>query len=269
MDAVTSSVNEAYDLIATFNQYFEVLLADTSELKEMAFRLRYQVYCEEMKFPDFNSVHYPQGMETDEYDIRSVHILLHHRPSGRIAGTARLILPDLHNPNAPFPLEVHASQHLYTNVPALKTLPRRTVAEISRLILAKEFRSRPGEHCSPYGTAEHIPALGNQGRRRFPHPALGLFVGIMRVSCAHHITHWYAGMEPVLNRLLRHFALELTPISPVLEYHGLRRSYLGVINESMERLYYQLYPLWNLLTEGGRNWPAPSVELEAAIAGSY
>src|SRR5512134_3593348 len=80
------------DVVAAFNEYFEVINADSPELLRDVFHLRYQVYCIEQRAPGFEASKYPDEMESDEYDAHSSHILLRHRPSGEFVGTARLIL---------------------------------------------------------------------------------------------------------------------------------------------------------------------------------
>ncbi|MGH8603862.1 MAG: hypothetical protein ACREXR_14150, partial [Gammaproteobacteria bacterium] len=73
-----------HDLVTHFEQYFEILRADTPDLLEQAFRLRYQVYCQEGLLPGFDPLDYPDGLERDVYDYehRSLHCLLRHRPTG-------------------------------------------------------------------------------------------------------------------------------------------------------------------------------------------
>ncbi len=82
------------DVVAAFNEYFEVIDADSPELLREVFRVRYQVLCVDQRAPGFQASNYPEGMESDSYDRHSSHILLRHRPSDKFVGTARLILPD-------------------------------------------------------------------------------------------------------------------------------------------------------------------------------
>ena len=42
-----NDTNAPPDLLAHFTKYFEILQADTPALLEEAFRLRYEVYCQE------------------------------------------------------------------------------------------------------------------------------------------------------------------------------------------------------------------------------
>lgn len=248
------------ELIAAFHEYFEIIPADTLELKNEAFRLRYQVYCQEIQLPDFEPWKFPNGLEKDEYDDsrRSVHYLMYHRRTKKIAGTVRLVLADPNDPKQPFPIELYAGRHFRRNLIDPAKLPRQHTAEISRLILAKDFRSRRGEHCTSFGTDNNIARSGSRNERRhFPHPVLGLFVAIIRMSKEEKISYWYAGMEPILNRLLQRFKLDLTSIGDDIEYHGVRRPYLDTVDQVLAKAYEQHREVWALLTDNGKVWPAP------------
>src|SRR5699024_10093624 len=78
-------------LIDVFSNYFEIIPANTPQLLDAVYQLRYQVYCVETGFEDPKL--YPQQLEMDEFDRYSVHSLLRHRQTGIYAGTVRLLLP--------------------------------------------------------------------------------------------------------------------------------------------------------------------------------
>ena len=113
-------VKRRNSLIDLFNKYFEVVSVDTPEKLMQVYRLRYEVYCKEALIPGFHPEDYPEGLEYDQYDERSVHSLLMHKPSGLIAGTVRIILPDQDKPDTKFPLEKFASNLFYTNMASLE-----------------------------------------------------------------------------------------------------------------------------------------------------
>ncbi len=66
--------------------YFKI--ADTNLELEKCFRLRYDVYCNQKKW--LSPSDYPNGMETDEYDKYSLHILVMNEKMEAI-GTTRFI----------------------------------------------------------------------------------------------------------------------------------------------------------------------------------
>ncbi|HKX54160.1 MAG TPA: PEP-CTERM/exosortase system-associated acyltransferase, partial [Nitrosospira sp.] len=209
------------DIVAAFNEYFEVIDANSPELLQDVFRLRYQVLCIEQRLPGFETSRYPDGCESDSYDAHSSHMLLRHRPSGDFVGTARLILPDPLTPEKPFPMEQHTQLDPFFNI---NRLPRQHAAEVSRLLIARRFRQRKSDNG---GLKNEIVVEDSTTKktRRFPHPILALVVGLIRMSTAHHITHWLSIMDPALNRLLSLYGLQHDPVGPLTEYHGARRPY--------------------------------------------
>lgn len=262
-------------LVELFNAYFEVLLVNTLELFQESCRLRYRVYCQGEKIPGFHPDDYPEKLEYDLYDKRSVHSLLIHKPSGKIVGTVRIILPIKGNSDVRFPVEEFAGHSFYPDNESLKHLPRSQLGEISRLIIAPEFRMRKGETSNIQGLAINTDystecnsnlckiqlsckdkdlSEGVQ-RRRFPHTILGLFVAVIQMSAEHGLTCWYSFMEPICARLLQSFGICFTPIGPVIDCHGLRRGYLGNISDILRSVYRTDPEIWALLTNNGVFFP--------------
>ena len=102
-------------------------------------------------------------------------------------------------------------------------------------------------------TALNGPDLRKKTPRRiFPHAILGLFVAIVRMSFEHNLTYWYSGMEPVCARFLRFFGIDFKPISPIIDYYGPCKSYLGYIPDVMENIYQLNQQVWALLTDNGK-----------------
>ncbi len=236
-------------MLSAFDEYFEVVAADTPELVEQAFRLRYTALCVEARIPGFEAAHYPDGMETDDYDRHAHHILLKHRPSGHFIGSARLIFPDPSNRAKLFPLEQHAQIDPLLVDPS--KLPRQHTVEISRFILLGNYsRRREERRRSATGASGKQRDPGN--RRRFPHPMLAIAVGIVRMCIRQGITHWFSLMEPALNRLLGLYQLQLDPVGPLVDCHGPRRPYYAEISKVLGRMHTNNRPIWELVTDQGK-----------------
>jgi len=250
-----------HDLVTHFNQYFEIVPADTPDLLEQAFRLRYQVYCQEGCLPGFDPLDYPDGLERDIYDYehRSAHCLLRHRHTGANAGTVRLVLADRVRPDAPFPIEVAAGEQIDRDYLGTFCAARGTIAECSRFIVARRFRSRRGEQQWPDGLAEEGPdaSRGSDERRVQSHPVMGLIKAAMIMSWEQQVHYLYTAMEPRLDRRLRQFGLELQPVSPLIEYHGPVRAHWGFVPKFLARVHKLRPEVWCLLTENGKIWPRP------------
>ena len=247
------------DLLTSFNEFFQVVPATTAELKAAVFRLRYQVICEELRMPTYEPWRFPDGLETDEYDYRSIHCLLRHRKSGQTAGALRLILSDPEDDQKPFPVEKHVGALLnFDKTDIGERPPRNQTAEISRFIIAKQFRSRRDDGDFIFGPINYPETPDPLGRRRFPHPVLGLLVAVVQLSAEYRINYLYTIMEPVLNRLLRRFSLNCAPIGPIIQYHGKRRPYFGNAEALMDGVYKNHYQIWKLLSNNGKTWPPPA-----------
>src|SRR5262245_21194966 len=191
--------------------WFSAEPAQTDELRDVSFQLRYRVYCIENAFESPN----PDGKECDEHDQHAVHSLLTYRPTGVPAGTVRLVLPLEDDPHNSFALQSVCHDPLLRD--PLK-FPVHTTAEVSRFCISKEFRRRLGD------TDEEVVEMSvDEERRILPHLSLGLIESLVRMSVEYGITHWCAVMEPTLLRLLTRLGIHFDPIGPVIEYHGRRQ----------------------------------------------
>lgn len=244
-------------LINSFNDHFEVVTVDSAELQREAFRVRYQVLCLDAQVPDFEADKFPDGMERDRFDPRSVQSLLRYRPTGEYVGTVRLILSDPDDPASPLPIEEHAGAYFDNELVKSGRLPRKQIAEISRLIIKRDFRAADANSSHPYFSSDHLERFP-EDRRNYSLPFFGILSAILRMTAQNDISYWYGGMEQTLYKRLARVGLEMTPIGPTVSYHGLRRPYLGDVTQLVDNSYFHHRPIWNLVTENGSIWPAPA-----------
>ncbi len=243
------------DLIAAFNEYFELVHADTDEMRKLVYLLRYQVYVLETGFESEDDCicidiagNGRVCWEEDEFDPRSDHYLVRHRRTGVYAATARLILPDRSLIQAPYPIELHCQLDLPVTDPAI----RIQLGEISRFAVSKIFKRRIGESGTLAGVADNVEVYFEEDERRvLPHISLGLFAAVMRMAHDHGITHCYAVMEPALLRLLGRFGVIFNRIGPDVDYHGLRVPCLGTMDEALPNIRSVCLPVWDLITNKG------------------
>jgi N-acyl amino acid synthase of PEP-CTERM/exosortase system len=232
-------VSSASDSVSNFDQYFELVPANTKELQEDAFRLRFEVYCEQLNLPGFEPERFPSGLESDAHDKRSEQCLLLHRPSGDWAGVVRLVLADPAQPTEPFPTELFAGPNLDTT--RLSGIDRREIGEISRLIVSKNFRRRWGEAKTAYGgTDSHLPL-----------PVTGLLAGVMGMAAKNDVKHLLAILDPVLNRLLRRLGVELTRIGPPVFASGRRVPCFGSISDVLANAEKVNPDAWSIIVGCG------------------
>jgi N-acyl amino acid synthase of PEP-CTERM/exosortase system len=204
-----------------YGRYFSVVLADTPDLLEQVYRLRYQVYCVERAFENPHN-HFAK-QEMDEYDRQSVHAALVHRPSGTVCGCVRLILP---REGRPLPITKFVPGH------AAAALETRRTAEVSRYAVSKAFRRRTGE--SDYPDVRFGDLGPSELRRLVPHITLGLMLAVATLSEHCGISHLAAVLAPALLRLLRTCGMNFVTLGPLVEHHGTRQPCFAAIDDLLK-----------------------------------
>ncbi|MDO9169745.1 MAG: PEP-CTERM/exosortase system-associated acyltransferase [Methylobacter sp.] len=238
----------ANNIIAHFNEYFEMIPATSAELKNEVYKLRYQVYCIENKF--LNSEDYPDNLEVDDFDPQSVHYLIRHRKSGEYAATVRLILPDTDNPDILFPLELHCEIDDFS---IMQSINRKQLGEVSRFCVSKAFKKRKHE----VNTLETINTTWPDyftlnERRTFPHIiTLALISCFIKASHENDIHYLFASMEPSFFRFVLPLGITLIKIGPLVDYHGNRWPAVIKITDILEGVAEKKPDIWNLLTNEG------------------
>lgn len=245
----------AMDLFSAFNQYFELIHANTEALRREVFLLRYQVYVLETGFEhdsDCECGYDDNGevihLERDEFDTRSDHYLVRHRRTGVYAATARLILPDPEQVQAPYPIETHC--------PSIERVAdaqmRASLGEISRFAVSKVFKRRIGELGSLAGVSTNVDIYFDDDEKRvLPHISLGLIAAVIRMASEHGIGHLYAVMEPALLRLVGRFGVIFNRIGPDVDYHGIRVPCLTHLEECVNNIQRTAPQVWELVTYRG------------------
>lgn len=211
---------------------FTFKLVESPESLDEVFRLRFQVYCRECNFIRVED--YPDGKESDKYDKYALHFVVEDQYG--LIGTARLIL------DSPlgFPIEEHCAEKLNLDI---NSLTRNKLAEISRLVISREYRRRRGDglyYTPDYDSTADFHHLENVRRRVMP-IAFGLYREMYQESKHKGITYWYAIMEKSLFQLLCIHGFIFKPIGPEIDFYGPVRPYLGNIEE-MEQTVHQRFP---------------------------
>jgi N-acyl amino acid synthase of PEP-CTERM/exosortase system len=230
-----------YSLHTLYNSLFETAIALTAADTVTAYRVRYQAYCLDNTFE--NPADYPNGLESDAFDHRSVHALLHHGPTGTVVGTVRLILPDGSIQSEPLPM-VQTTGLVSQDVPL--PFPSTTTAEVSRFAIPRAFR-----------TSAACLTLSPEIRRSvLAHLPLGLIRGLVAMSAAQGITHWCAMMEPALLRLLGRYGIHFRALGPLVDHHGWRQPCWIAVRPMLQQVYADRRDVWEVITDRGESLPA-------------
>lgn len=196
-----------------FNRHFTAELVREQAQRQEVFRLRHDVYCEELGYEPLRD----DAMEQDDCDAISMFALVRHRSTGRAAGCVRLIRHPPQQPDWRFPFERACGSGLHEGYIDAGVL-RERATEVSRLAVHQDFRRRRGEHHTPEGggstTSDHD--------RQYPLIAMGLFLSASALTLEHDIRQSFVMMEPRLARLLGSCGLRFAQVGALVQYHGLR-----------------------------------------------
>lgn len=230
-------------------------VTEEKDLDEI-YRLRYKVFCYEWGFekPD----DYPDERVTDVYDEHSLHFAV-RGDRDKIVGAVSLIL----NSAEGFPAEKYCELDINTS-----ELPRESIAEVSRLVVHREYRRR-SEDKYIYGPDEERRSIGSfnfpsgyqaQGqfsrraddryrgratrrqaepyadRRRRHEVVFSLYRAMYQESKRREISHWYSIMTKGIAILLQKFGFSFEPIGDPVDFRGIRTPYLAVIEKIEQEL---------------------------------
>ena len=233
-----------------YDRTFEIIHAQTDELKERAFRLRYDVFCKENKFEEVSEE--ADKLEKDSYDPKAVHFLLTHRDSGEDAGTVRILLPNEVQPLQSFPLQNICDHPLLTLDHKVMNL-----AELSRLCMAKRFRRRPldGRIIPAYYEPENDEAdkgLNRFFRRRIPYAPLGLLRAAFETALEFNIPDMVTAMDPTHFRSMKRIGFSYRVLGPRVNFHGGQQPVVFNIKNVLDNMAMENSECWEIVSDQGR-----------------
>lgn len=224
-----------------FRKYFVALPALTDELKRAAYRIRHEVYCEDLSYEPLR----PDGLETDAYDAHATHCLLKGANDERFVGCIRLVFARPDDPAQPLPFERLCADALDRGIVNPARLPRATIAEVSRLAVIRQYRRRRGEAARPGDINESD--FGTPDRPRFPYIPVGLYLGMMAQARRHGIETLFVLTEPRLASHLARLGVRLQRIGGAIEHRGMRVPSLIRVNQVIDGFGPFVRPLFDLI----------------------
>lgn len=230
--SAASLASDEAEIIAThFSNYLKPQIAKSDPLKQEVYKLRYQVYCEELHFEDTNPAH----IEQDEFDARSIHCFIRHISSGALAGTLRMIAT--RNNSELLPMEKFCPQAITDEHLHPRNFLPHHICEISRLAVPLSFRKRQADQFAGGATGvinEQI--FSTQELRFFPYIAVSLYLSAIALCHKSRIYHVFVMMEPRLARSLNFVGIHFTQIGAPVEYHGKRAAYYVDIRQLRKKM---------------------------------
>lgn len=230
-----------------FDSAFSLIIANTPKLQQEVYKIRYQVYCQELQYePQEN---FPNQMEKDKFDERSIHILLKYKPSDSYIACVRIVLADPNQPEEPFPFEIICQHNVNFN-----QQPRNNFFEISRLAVVSEFRRRAGEENTSHGLLyfKGKPPEETKERRNATLIAMSLYLACTSIGISLGFNYALSLMEVRLHRHLKWCGLPAHPIGNFVEFHGKRGPFvfkreevLTSMNSHTRELFDKIYAQLN------------------------
>jgi N-acyl amino acid synthase of PEP-CTERM/exosortase system len=234
---------EFLNLGVGFEKYFTAHAATDDERRHAAYRIRHEVYCDELGYEPGR----PDRLEQDAFDARSLHCLLRSIANDEYVGCVRLVLADPRDSSARLPFETLCGVGLDRRRVDPDALPRETIAEVSRLAVVSRYRRRTGERQTAVAISERD--FGTPDRPRFPYLAVGLYLAMIAQARRHGIETLFMLTEHRLARQLTRLGVHLQQIGPAVEHRGLRYPSAMSVREVIDGLNFFLRPMFDVIAD--------------------
>ena len=211
---------EAHNIADHFTQFLQPQVAASEELRSEAFKIRHNVYCEELAFEEMRE----NGEETDEFDEQSLFSLIKHKPTDTFTSCVRLVTSN--GPEQLLPIEKYCLDSITNKELSPERFNRAEIAEISRLAVRADFRRRKSDKFKGSGTGVISEVSYSETELRcFPFIAIGLYMAAATMGMNTGIRHVYVMMEPRLARSMKFIGITFQQLGKPVNYHGLRAPY--------------------------------------------
>lgn len=218
---VSMKVNhDAKSIAEHFTKFLQPEFANTQALRDQVFKIRHNVYCEELAFEEIKE----EGKEKDEFDDQSIFTMIKHKPSNVYTSCVRVVRAL--NPNELLPLEKYCEYSIQNEELHPKNFKRNEICEISRLAVKADFRRRASDKFKGSAVGAISESTYSETELRcFPFIAIGLYMAAATMAIETGINHVYVMMEPRLARSMKFVGIQFIQIGEAIEYHGKRAPY--------------------------------------------
>lgn len=235
---------DRFNLGHGFRKYFEIVPATDDSLRDAVYRVRHEVYCEELGFEPVRA----DRRETDSYDPHSLHCLMRSSQAKQTSvGCVRVVLAKADDPDFALPFERTCAATLDRSIIDPARLPRDTIAEVSRLAVRAVFRRR--KHESRDTDPVHEEDFGTIVQPRFPYIPIGLYLGSIALAARSGIETLFILTEP---RLASHFAklgVDVRQIGGPVEHRGTRIPSVMDVQAIIKDMRFLMKPMWRVIQE--------------------
>ncbi|WP_371192509.1 PEP-CTERM/exosortase system-associated acyltransferase [Glaciecola sp. SC05] len=239
---------EAKELTDHFCEFFESAVASEQHELEKCYRIRHEVYCEEMSYLPLCE----DKLERTNVDEHSLHCTIQHKFSQHFAGTVRLVYTE--NDEQKLPVEEFCADSITDTEFHPNAFPRDQICEISRLAVPASFRRRKMDkfqNAATGGINEY--EYSEKELRCFPFVAIGLYLAAGAAALRTGRPHVFVMMEPRLARNMKFVGITFKQIGDTVNYHGKRAPYYinahdfkrqlkSGFKQMLKKIDTQLYP---------------------------
>lgn len=233
---------DTFDLGASYRRYFQLVPAYSDALKDEVYRVRHQVYCEDLAFEAVR----PDKREYDEYDSHSLHLLIRSVQTGEFVGCTRLVRARPSDPAYPFPFEKACAATLDRTVIDPGRQPRDAIAEVSRLAVVSQFRRRKEDNKKSSVTLSDAD-FGSPAQPRFPYIPIALYLGTIEIARLNNIRTLFMLTERRLAGHFRKLGVNIQPIGGPVEHRGERIPSMLDANETITNMRAMARPLYRVI----------------------
>ena len=210
-----------------FDSNYEVFLADTSHSKNIHYKIRYQVYCQETGFE--NPENYVTPLEVDEYDAKSIHFVAKDKASGDWLGAIRLVV-GVAESTPSFNSLSDESLDKRRILNSVNKFQSNKVVEISRLCVLKKYRTKvKNKAAQKVGSSDIANECGtvieHVDRKRQSEIMMGLVRAAYAYCVKNKLDVCLFTVTKALARILSSLGFNIKNAGQECEYHGIRAPY--------------------------------------------
>lgn len=212
--------NDAKGIAEHFTEFLQPEVATTAQLRDEVFRIRHNVYCEELAFEDVR----PEGKEEDEFDNQSIFSMIKHKPSDVYTSCVRIVKSN--SDDELLPIEKYCLDSIQNKELHPSNFARSEIAEISRLAVKSDFRRRKADKFKGSAVGAISETTYSETELRcFPFIAIGLYMAAATLAIETGVKHVFVMMEPRLARSMKFVGIKFIQLGDAIDYHGIRAPY--------------------------------------------
>ena len=234
---------EILKLRSTFKQHFEIVPAVSDALKDEVFRIRHQVYCEDLAYEPRR----PDKRESDEFDAQSLHVLIRSVRTRQFIGCTRIIRVRPDDPQQLLPFERSCDKAIDRSIVDPARLPRSSIAEVSRLAVISPYRRRKGEGKTAVAISDNDFVM--IGHPRFPFIPVALYLGTVELARLHGIETLFVLTEPRLASHFKKLGVQIQAIGTAIEHRGQRIPSMMSTSAILKNLRLVFRPLYHTIAK--------------------